>query len=47
MCEMYEVKHQCMLKNNVKIIRSSECEPYMTHLKEKFDSNAFYMFMAS
>jgi len=47
MCEMYEAKHQCMLKNDVKIIRASECKSYLKHLKEKFGSNTFSMFKIS
>ena len=36
---LYEVKHQCMLQNNVKIILQSECCIYMSYVKENYSSD--------
>ena len=36
---LYEAKHYCMLKNNVKIIRQSECKIYVDFVALKYGSN--------
>ena len=33
---LYEAKHQCMISNNVKIIKSSNCEKYVNYVNESY-----------
>ena len=35
-CGKYEAKHQCMLKNNVKILRYKDCKKYLDYVKQKY-----------
>ena len=39
-----EAKHQCMLKNNVKIIKSSECLKYNIYVKETYGNHYLEQF---
>ena len=36
--DVYEEKHQFMILNNVKIIKSSECKQIRDYFKSKYDS---------
>lgn len=36
---LYEAKHQCMLKNNVKIIRANEYNKYIEYVKNKYGND--------
>lgn len=33
---LYEAKHQCMLKNNVVILKSSDCKKYIEYVQQKY-----------
>ena len=33
---LYEAKHQCMIRNNVKIIKQSDCEIYINYVNNKY-----------
>lgn len=44
MCALYEAKHQCMLKNSVKIMRVAEYAVFLKHLKEKFHNDEISTF---
>lgn len=41
---LYEAKHQCMLKNNVKIITSKQYEVYVNYVKDKYGNNYLKQF---
>ena len=34
--ERYEAKHQCMLKNNVKILKTTDYMKYIDYVKSKY-----------
>ena len=36
MCGKYEAKHQCMIKNNVKILRHKDCKKYIDYVEQKY-----------
>ena len=38
---LYEAKHQCMIHNNVKIIKQNDCICYLSYVKEKYGSEFF------
>ena len=40
-CAKYEAKHQCMLKNNVKIMRSDEYLFCVQYIQEKYGKDFF------
>ena len=35
-CEKYEAKHQCMLKNNVKILRNADYNKYIKYVEQTY-----------
>lgn len=35
-CGRFEAKHQCMLKNNVKILRKAEYSKYISYVRQKY-----------
>ena len=35
-CQKYEAKHQCMLKNDVKILTSKDYQQYLDYVKQKY-----------
>ena len=35
-CAKYEMKHQCMLINNVKILRSAEYSKFLDYVSSKY-----------
>ena len=37
--DIYEAKHQCMIKNNVKLILSNDIKFYINYIKEKYGSS--------
>ena len=42
--KLYEAKHQCMLSNNVKIIRSNEYKTYMQYVERKYGKDYLQSF---
>lgn len=36
MCRKYEAKHQCMLNNNVKILRKNDYQTYIDYVNDKY-----------
>ena len=42
--ELYEAKHQCMLANNVKIIRVSEMKDILDYIYSKYGKNYLKQF---
>lgn len=45
--DLYESKHQCMLENNVRILRSKEYNIYIRYVKDKYGSNFLNQFKSS
>ena len=43
-CAIYEAKHQCMLKNNVKIMRSRDIAPILEYIRNKYGSKYLKQF---
>ena len=41
---LYEAKHQCMLKNDVKIIKVSEMKDILNYIYEKYGKNYLKQF---
>ena len=37
--KLFEAKHQCMIKNNVKLILSNDIKFYINYIKEKYGSS--------
>ena len=42
--EIYEAKHQCMIKNGVKIIREDDLKPVFEYIKEKYTDDYVKLF---
>ena len=44
MCQKYEAKHQCMIKNNVTILRLKEIKPMIKYVDDKYGKNYIKQF---
>ena len=43
-CGLYESKYQCMIKNNIKILKSHDYRKYLDYVKEKYGSDYLKQF---
>lgn len=43
-CALYEAKHQCMLRNNVKILKSADYQKYLDYVAEKHGAHYLWRF---
>ena len=43
-CGLYESKYKCMIKNNIKILRSNDYKKYFDYVKEKYGSDYLKQF---
>ena len=46
-CAKYEAKHQCMLINNVKILRSAEYSKFLDYVSNKYGKDYLSQFRSS
>ena len=46
-CAKYEAKHQCMLMNNIKILRSAEYSKFLDYVSSKYGKDYLLSFRSS
>ena len=42
--ELYEAKHQCMIKNNINIISDNEIKPFLQYMKNKYGKKWYLVY---